>query len=212
MKLLDMLQGIKNIIFDLGGVIYAIDYQATTRAFACMGIKDFEQIYAKVGQSDLFDNFETGMISKAEFIGEIKEYLDPSISDEDIINSWNAMLIDFIPDALECLKSLQGSYRIFLLSNTNEIHIKEIKDRVGEEFYSEFCQLFEKVYLSHDLGLRKPHTEVFTHIINAQSLDPKETLFIDDSPQHIEGASKVGLKVYHLKDGEKISELSTKNL
>ena len=163
MKLLDMLQGIKNIIFDLGGVIYAIDYLATIRAFKDLGIKNSEQIYAKAGQSDLFDALETGRISKAEFLREIKGYLNSSISDDDVINSWNAMLIDFMPDALKCLKALNGDYRIFLLSNTNEIHIKEIKSRVGEVFYSEFCQLFEQV--------------------------------------------QAGLKAYHLKNDERISQL-----
>jgi len=207
MKLLDMLQGIKNIIFDLGGVIYAIDYLATIRAFKDLGIKNFEQIYAKAGQSDLFDALETGRISKAEFIREIKGYLNSSISDDDVITSWNAMLIDFMPDALKCLKALNKDYRIFLLSNTNEIHMKEIKNRVGEVFYSEFCQLFEQVYLSHDIGLRKPHTGVFTYILSERGLDPSETLFIDDSPQHVEGAVKAGLKAYHLKNEERISQL-----
>ena len=202
-----MLQGIKNIIFDLGGVIYAIDYLATIRAFKDLGIKNFEQIYAKAGQSDLFDALETGRISKAEFLREIKGYLNSSISDDDVINSWNAMLIDFMPDALKCLKALNGDYRIFLLSNTNEIHIKEIKSRVGEVFYSEFCQLFEQVYLSHDLGLRKPHREVFTYILSEKGLNPSETLFIDDSPQHLDGAVQAGLKAYHLKNDERISQL-----
>jgi len=207
MKLLDMLQGIKNIIFDLGGVIYAIDYQATIKAFEGLGIKNFEQIYAKAGQSNLFDALETGKISKTEFLSEIKSYLNSSISDDDIINAWNAMLLDFMPDALMCLKDVSGDYRIFLLSNTNEIHIKEIRSRVGEVFYTEFCQLFEEVYLSHDLGLRKPHTDVFRHIISVKDLNPSETLFIDDSPQHVEGAVQAGLKAYHLKNDERISQL-----
>ena len=198
-----MLQGIKNIIFDLGGVIYAIDYQATIKAFEGLGIKNFEQIYAKAGQSNLFDDLETGRISKPEFLNEMRGYLNPSISDDEIINSWNAMLIDFMPDALRCLKALSGDYRIFLLSNTNEIHIKGIKNSVGEVFYYEFCQLFEQVYLSHNLGFRKPNTEVFTHILNEKGLDPSVTLFIDDSPQHVEGAVQAGLKAYHLKNDER---------
>ena len=207
MKLLDMLQGIKNIIFDLGGVIYAIDYLATIRAFKDLGIKNFEQIYAKAGQSDLFDDLETGKISKVEFFEGINKFLPNPLSPTQITDAWNAMLIDFMPDALKCLKALNKDYRIFLLSNTNEIHMKEIKDRVGEVFYSEFCQLFEQVYLSHDIGLRKPHTGVFTYILSERGLDPSETLFIDDSPQHVEGAVKAGLKAYHLKNEERISQL-----
>jgi putative hydrolase of the HAD superfamily len=202
-----MLRGIKNIIFDLGGVIYAIDYQATIRAFEALGIKDFEEVYAKVGQSDLFDRLEIGKISKDVFFQEIKRLIASDISNQDITDAWNAMLMGFMPDALDCLSKLNGDYRIFLLSNTNEIHIQDIKSRVGEVFYSDFCQLFEQVYLSHDLGLRKPHTEVFKYILDEQGLEPNETLFIDDSPQHIDGARKVGIKAYHLKDDEPISSV-----
>jgi len=202
-----MLKGIKNIIFDLGGIIYAINYQTTIRAFESLGINDFEDVYAKAGQSDLFDKLETGKISKQEFFEEINKFLPVSISNTQITDAWNAMLIDFMPDAIECLKCLKGDYRIFLLSNTNQIHIEEIKKRSGEEFYTTFCGLFEQVYLSHEIGLRKPHTEVFEHILNEKTLVANETLFIDDSPQHVIGAKMAGLKAHHLKDNERIAHL-----
>ncbi len=202
-----MLEGIKNIIFDLGGVIYAVDYHKTIQAFEALGIEDFEGVYAKAGQSDLFDNLETGKISKTAFFDGIKQLSGSEISEAEITHARNAMLLDFMSDALECLKRLKGQYRIFLLSNTNEIHIQEIENRVGEVAFTDFCALFEQVYLSHDLGLRKPHTEVFTHIVKEQALDSTETLFIDDSIQHVQGALKAGLKVHHLKDGERIIQL-----
>jgi len=202
-----MLQGIKNIIFDLGGVIYAIDYHKTIQAFEALGVEDFEGVYAKAGQSDLFDNLETGKISRTAFFDGIKQLSGSEISEAEITHAWNAMLLDFMSDALECLKRLKGQYRIFLLSNTNEIHIQEIENRVGEVAFTDFCALFEQVYLSHDLGLRKPHTEVFTHIVKEQGLDSTETLFIDDSIQHVQGALKAGLKAHHLKDGECIAQL-----
>ena len=94
-----------------------------------------------------------------------------------------------------------------MLSNTNEIHIQEIESRVGAEVFSDFCALFEKVYLSHELGLRKPHPEGFTHIIEEQGLAASETLFIDDSIQHVEGAIKAGLRAYHLTDDQTIDQL-----
>mgnify|MGYP003387394883 CR=1 FL=1 len=202
-----MLQGIKNIIFDLGGVIYAINYQATIDAFESLGISDFKEIYAKAGQSELFDDLETGKIDKSQFFEEIKKHLPKTITDTQITEAWNAMLLNFMDDAIHCLEELQSDYRIFLLSNTNIFHIEEIKSRVGNSYFSKFSSLFEKVYLSHELGLRKPHTAVFTHIAEEQALQPKETLFIDDSPQHVEGAIKAGLNAYHLKDGEKIADL-----
>jgi putative hydrolase of the HAD superfamily len=202
-----MLKGIINIIFDLGGVIYAINYKTTIKAFESLGINDFEAVYAKSGQSDLFDNLETGKISKAEFFEGINKFLPNTLSPIQITDAWNAMLIGFMPDAISKLQELGKSHRIFLLSNTNIFHIEEIQNRVGMASFVEFCELFEKVYLSHDLGLRKPNTDVFTHIVDEQGLGVSETLFIDDSPQHVAGALKAGLKAYHLKDGEKISQL-----
>ena len=202
-----MLQGVKNIIFDLGGVIYAIDYHKTIDAFVQLGIDDFEGLYAKAGQSALFDDLETGKISIPDFVDRIQELLSENVTQEQVVTAWNSMLLDFMPDALACVKQLSQDYRLFLLSNTNEMHIAEIKHRAGEDAFESFSQSFEKLYLSHDLGLRKPHAKVFTHILNEQGLRAEETLFIDDSIQHIEGAQKVGLKVHHLKDAERISQL-----
>ncbi len=202
-----MLKGIKNIIFDLGGVIYAINYQSTIQAFESLGINDFAQVYAKAGQSDLFDDLETGKITKTDFFEGINEFLPNSLENIQIADAWNAMLIGFMPDALVKLKELSATHRIFLLSNTNIFHIEEIVAREGKATFDHFCALFEKVYLSHEIGLRKPHTEVFTHIVDEQCLVASETLFIDDSPQHVAGALKAGLKAYHLQDGEKISAL-----
>lgn len=202
-----MLQGVKNIIFDLGGVIYAIDYHKTIDAFVQLGIDDFEGLYAKAGQSALFDDLETGKISIPDFVDRIQELLSEKVTQEQVVTAWNSMLLDFMPDALACVKQLSQDYRLFLLSNTNEMHIAEIKHRAGEDAFESFSQCFEKLYLSHDLGLRKPHAEVFTHILSEQGLRAEETLFIDDSIQHIEGAQKVGLKVHHLRDDERISQL-----
>ena len=202
-----MLEGIKSVIFDLGGVIYGVDYHKTINAFKAIGIDRFEEVYAKAGQSDLFNDLEEGKISRAVFVERIKTLSGQDMISSQIFIAWNSMLLGFMPDALTCLKRLSGSYRLFLLSNTNEIHIQEIESRVGAEVFSDFCALFEKVYLSHELGVRKPHPEVFTHIIEEQGLAASETLFIDDSFQHVEGAIKAGLRAYHLRDDQTIDQL-----
>ena len=191
----------------MGGVIYDVNYHKTINAFKALGIGRFEEVYAKAGQSDLFNDLEVGKISRAVFVKRIKTLSGQDMTSSQIVNAWNGMLLGFMPDALSCLKRLSGSYRLFLLSNTNEIHIQEIENRVGAAFFSDFCALFEKVYLSHELGLRKPHPEVFTYILEEQHLLGKETLFIDDSIQHVQGAIKAGLNAYHLKDGERINQL-----
>ena len=202
-----MYEGIKSVIFDLGGVIYDVDYHKTINAFKALGMDRFEEIYAKAGQSDLFNDLEEGKISRAVFVERIKNLSRHDMTSSQIFNAWNAMLLGFMPDALACLRRLRSTYRIFLLSNTNEIHIQEIENRVGKAFFSDFCSLFENVYLSHELGLRKPHPEVFKHILNEQGLKANETFFIDDSIQHVEGAIKAGLYAHHLKDDQKIDQL-----
>jgi len=202
-----MYEGIKSVIFDLGGVIYDVDYHKTINAFKALGMDRFEEIYAKAGQSDLFNDLEEGKISRAVFVERIKNLSRHDMTSSQIFNAWNGMLLGFMPDALACLKRLRSTYRIFLLSNTNEIHIQEIEKRVGTAFFSDFYSLFEKVYLSHELGLRKPHTDVFNYILKEKGLKANETLFIDDSIHHVEGAIKAGLQAYHLTDEQTIDQL-----
>ncbi len=206
-----MLQGVKNIIFDLGGVIYNIDYQRTIKAFKALGIEGFEKVYAKAGQSDLFDDLETGTIQRDQFYKGIQGFLGQHITSQKIDEAWNAMLLYFMPEALTCILRLGKNYRLFLLSNTNCIHIEAIKNQYGESYFEEFCKGFEQVYLSHEIGLRKPNTKAFTYILNQNHLQAAETLFVDDSPQHVAGAIKAGLKGYHLKDDEKIEEIFAPN-
>ncbi len=200
-----MHRGIKNIIFDLGGVIYAIDYHKTIIAFKNLGIKNFDQLFAKAGQQNLFDDLETGVISKSEFFAEINLLVQDSLTDQQITEAWNAMLLQFIPEALACLDEISSDYRLFLLSNTNEIHIEFILHQVGPKNFKSFCARFEKVYLSHEIGKRKPNTEVFDYIIKEKDLKKSETLFIDDSIQHVQGGIKAGLESYHLDQGASIS-------
>ena len=202
-----MYEGIKSVIFDLGGVIYDVDYHKTINAFKALGMVRFEDVYAKAGQSDLFNDLEEGKISRAVFVERIKNLSGHDLTSSQIFNAWNVMLLGFMPDALVCLKRLRSTYRIFLLSNTNEIHIQEIEKRVGTAFFSDFCSLFEKVYLSHELGLRKPHTDVFNYILEEKGLKANETLFIDDSIQHVEGAINAGLQAHHLTDDQTIDQL-----
>ena len=122
-------------------------------------------------------------------------------------DAWNSMLLDLPESRLDLLRSLNSNYKLFLLSNTNAIHINSISNTLGEKQWKSFCNLFDKMYLSHEIGVRKPNIEAFQFILKQQKLNPNEVLFIDDSPQHIEGAKKLGIICYHLKDGEDITTL-----
>ena len=194
---------IKNIIFDLGGVILNIDYNLTSRAFKSVGIKNFDEVYSQASQSDLFDKFEIGKISAAEFRNKIREICKSDISDADIDKAWNAMLLDLPAYRIEILKNAAKNYQTFLLSNTNIIHLKEYSNQLNIEYgIKNLDILFDKAYYSHEVGLRKPNADIFEFVIKEQNLKAEETLFIDDSIQHIEGASNLGLKTFFMDRSE----------
>ncbi|WP_448519453.1 HAD family hydrolase [Rhodoflexus sp.] len=188
-----------NIIFDLGGVILNLDIPRTIRAFSEITGKDFAQWYTQANQKALFDAFEIGKISPEEFRHALRKELGVPLSDAEIDNCWNAMLLDLPAERLQLLKQLKESKRTFLLSNTNAIH-KTAFDQIIENQHSitGLGHLFEQDYYSHLLGMRKPHAEVFHYILETHGLRASETLFIDDSIQHIEGAKKAGLHALHL--------------
>ena len=198
------MKNIDNIIFDLGNVILNIDYQNTIDAFEKIGVMNASSFYSKSYQLNIFSQLETGRISKQDFVLEIQKFA-PKASSTQIINAWNAILQDLPNERIEVLKKIKDKFSIFLLSNTNSIHIEKIIDNLGIKKYKEFYNLFDKVYYSHEIKLRKPNSDIFRLVIKENNLSIKNTLFIDDSIQHIESAKKIGLKTYHL-DGKETME------
>lgn len=196
------------IIFDLGGVILNLDYQITIDAFEKLGIPDPASLFSQKSQTSFFDDFETGQITENTFLQEVKALIPRQVSYEEIINAWNAMLLDFPLNRFEFLAALKSEKRIFLLSNTNKIHMDWFKEYVNKLFGKNvFFELFEVAYLSNEIGLRKPNTEVFDYVISQNNLVPEKTLFIDDSPQHLEGAEKSGIQTIWLQKGEEITDV-----
>lgn len=195
---------IKNIIFDLGGVILNIDYLLTVDAFKKLGIEDFDAIYSQKKQQHFFDEFETGRISAETFRNELRRYIPFPVGEGVIDQAWNAMLLDLPVEKVMLLSDLQkADYRLFLLSNTNEIHIEAYSKIVYATFgFSNFSHLFEKEYYSYELGMRKPDGDIFDFIIKENKLIPSETLFIDDSIQHVEGAIEAGIQAVLYKKGD----------
>lgn len=200
---------IRNIIFDLGGVILNIDYHLTANAFKNLGLENFDSLYTQAQQSGLFDDYETGKISENEFIITLKQKMAIECSENQLINAWNAMLLDFPPERLELIKSLRPNYRIFLLSNTNHTH-QQAFERILEQFIGErtLDNYFEKVYFSHLVGKRKPNSDIFNFVLGENKLVPEETLFIDDSSQHIVGAQKVGIKAVLLENEDVVDVIN----
>jgi putative hydrolase of the HAD superfamily len=197
-----MIQGIKHIILDLGGVILNIDYKLTEQAFIDLGVQNFSQLYSQAQQTNLFDDFEIGKIGTDQFIKAIQNIAGIPLKDEDIVNAWNAMLLDFPLRRLQLLQQLQLHYDMVLLSNTNEIH-EEAFNRIlmEQNGIPNIGVFFDKVYLSHRIGMRKPDTAVYQRILDDTGFDASHTLFIDDSPQHVEGARKAGIQGIYLEKG-----------
>jgi HAD superfamily hydrolase (TIGR01509 family) len=201
------MQGIKHIIFDLGGVLLNIDYQLTEDAFVKLGLSDFAARYTQAQQIDFFSKYETGQITTAEFVATLKTWLPVVVADAQIIEAWNAMLLDFPLRRLQILQQLQLHYDIVLLSNTNELHEIAFNQKLKEVCgYNQLSVFFDRVYYSHRIGKRKPDTQTFEYVIADTGFDPKHTLFIDDSPQHIAGASSIGIQTIWLEKGMSIEE------
>lgn len=197
---LEIPKGIDNIIFDLGGVILNIDYNLTAQAFKDLGAENFDEMYSQQKQFGLFDQLETGQISQQGFINEMLRLLPSETKPKQVIDAWNAMLLDLPKERLKKLEELKNNYSLFLLSNTNSIHFEAFTKIIQKQHnLSSFQPYFEKLYYSHEIGLRKPNKEVFEHILDEQKLKAESTLFVDDSIQHVEGAKKAGLNAVLFK-------------
>jgi len=194
---------IKNIIFDLGGVLLNIDYFLTEQAFIDLGISEFPKLYSQARQTSLFDDLETGRISGAAFKNQLTQIAGVEIETDQFEQAWNAMLLDIPNSHMDFLTDIQSRYRIFLLSNTNAIHYasfqQSLKDTHGIDRLDSF---FEKAYYSHLMGMRKPNRSTFETVLAENNLLAGETLFIDDSVQHVEGAKAAGIVTHHLQRQE----------
>ena len=191
-------ENIDTIIFDFGGVLINIDYHRTIAAFKELGITDFEERYSQANQSSLFNDLEVGKISAQRFINGLLAFLPAGTSPNKVVHAWNAMILDVPKSAVDVLIKLQGKYRIFLLSNTNEIHIPKALNEWSKTTSVDFHDCFEHVYLSHEMGLRKPNEEIFRRVCLEQNIQAENALFIDDSAQHLIGARSAGLNTFHL--------------
>jgi FMN phosphatase YigB (HAD superfamily) len=186
----------KNLIFDFGDVFINLDKNAVENNFKKLGLTHWNE--------DLQANnllFETGKITENQFLTGIQVYL-PNESIENIKEVWNSILKDFPLYRLEFLENIKDNFKIFLLSNTDAIHIQRFRENVGEEFYYRFFNCFKKVYYSYEIKMRKPDTEIFEFVLKAQNLITNETLFIDDRPDNIKTAASLGINVWCLQVGK----------
>lgn len=198
---------IDTIIFDFGDIFINLDKQATIDGLQRLGLSSWNEDLDRLNIS-----FEKGQISRDNFLLGIQKHI-PTATIEDILAAWNAVLLDFPLHRLEFLQLLSQKYRLFLLSNTDAIHIDHFEQREGASFYGDFYQCFEKVYFSYEMGMRKPDAEIYHALIRQHELSPKRTLFVDDKKDNTEAAKALGLHVWNLQVGqEDVIELLDKKI
>lgn len=187
---------INAIIFDFGDVFINLDKKATYEGLKKIGLTEWND---DLNQLNIL--FEKGEISKENFLSGIQKHV-PKATTEEILEAWNAILLDFPLYRLEFLQMLSQKYRLFLLSNTDAIHIDTFEQKNGVSFYSDFYQCFEKVYFSFEMGMRKPDAEIFNHVLNKHDLQAKRTLFVDDKKENTDAALSLGMNVWNLQVGQ----------
>ena len=201
-------KNITSIIFDLGGVLFDIDYKLTQQAFQQLGATtNFDTVYSQQKQAGIFDEFEKGNISPAQFREGLRQWLPEHVTDKQIDKAWNALLIGFPHHKVELLNTLKKKYNLFLLSNTNHIHLPEVINMVDEAHSpGQLGKLFQREYYSCEIKMRKPDRIIYDTVCMENSLNPEYTLFMDDSIQNIEGAKVTGLQTLHCTPSVILSE------
>ena len=198
---------IKNIVFDFGDIFINLD----KKLFA----EELQKIHISQESEEMLpilQQYEMGLVSTDKFLTFFEERL--SVSQDKLKRAWNSILLDFPKERLRFIQNLSESkkYRLFLLSNTNDLHISWIQKNWGMEQYNAFKICFEQFYLSHEINLRKPNNNIYEFVLTMNKLAPKETLFIDDTKENTDAAKALGIHIWNLKPGkEDVLELLTKN-
>ena len=189
---------IKNIIFDFGDIFINLDKQAPLREMSKFG---FDGVTPQL--DTLFKNYEMGMLSSDAFLDKM-QVIFPTASRQQIIMAWNSIILDFPEHRLHFIEDLkkENTFRLFLLSNTNDLHIEKVKSSMGAERFERFKNCFEKFYLSHEMKMRKPDRNIYETVLSENNLKAEDTFFIDDNRENAHSASLLGIRCWNLNVGE----------
>ena len=190
-----------HLLFDFGGVIIDIDYDATPAAMRRLSRAGSTIAFSQAGQAALFDEFETGRLTPAEFRTGLRSAYDLDATDAELDAAWHAMLFGVPAERLALISKLrQQGHQTALLSNTNALHIAEINQRLAAQYGFRYgiADVLDRVFYSQEVGLRKPGEEIFRHALREMNWRAEDVLFIEDSPQHVATARRLGLRVLHL--------------
>jgi putative hydrolase of the HAD superfamily len=192
---------VKNIIFDLGNVLYDIDFEIMYNQFGQLGIPDFQNHYTLNQSDELFFDLEKGFIDEVVFCNRFNQLYNLSLSHDQIIKAWNSLLKGYRKESMDWIKANRQKFPMFLFSNTNQIHFDFFIPQFEREIGGDFEQLFKTPFYSHKMGMRKPDPASFQYILDQEGLIAAETLFIDDNEPNIAAAASVGLQVLYLQPG-----------
>ncbi|MFD1469314.1 HAD family hydrolase [Hymenobacter caeli] len=190
-----------HLLFDFGGVLIDIDYDRTPAAFRRLSRAGSTVAYSQASQAELFDQLETGQLTPAEFRDGLRTAYDLAATDEQIDQAWHALLLDVPAERLALVADLRRQgHQTALLSNTNALHIAEINRRLAAQYglAHGIADCLDRVFYSQEVGLRKPGEAFFRHALREMNWRPEDVLFIEDSPQHVATARRLGLRVLHL--------------
>lgn len=187
---------IDTLIFDFGDVFINLNKEKAYQKLQALGWQDFSE---EMHLQNL--KYEKGLISTAELICFYGQHF-PDVAESELIETWNTIIGDFPKHRFEFIQDLakSGQFKLILLSNTNELHIKHIAEKTP--FFKDFIACFDQVYLSHEIGLRKPDSEIFRFVLKQHNLKAETCLFIDDLSENTESAQELGFKVWNLQPGK----------
>ncbi len=196
------MDNIKNIIFDLGGVIITLDPQEALRRFLEIGVENPHEYLNSYHQKGIFLQLEEGKLSLNEFCDALREQTGKNMTNEDIDYGWLGFLKEIPEYKLDMLEKLREKYNLYLLSNTNPVIMTWAR---SDDFPGKgkiLDDYFDKLYLSCEIGITKPDRAIFEHLIADAAIDPSETLFIDDGKANVEMAKSLGMTIYQPQNGE----------
>jgi putative hydrolase of the HAD superfamily len=196
----------KQLIFDLGNVLYDIDFTKMYKAFDELGVPNFENHFTLNKSDQIFFDLEKGFINQEEFCNGFNALYKLTLSHHQIINAWNSLLVGYRKESIDWVKEHNGQFDTFLYSNTNQIHYDYFIPQFSREIGGNFENLFKTPYYSHKMGQRKPDPASFQFILDKEGLKAEETLFIDDNEPNIIAAASVGLQVLYLKPGMRVEK------
>lgn len=199
--------GIKTLIFDLGGVIYNIDIQKGIDNFKEMGFVDADKYIGHFTHHGMFVEWEKGQLSPEDFRKGIKALSTSPLTDQQIDDAWCSIMLDIPRERIDLLLALRKKYNLLLLSNTNPIHIMISTPKELAKFDLTMDDLFDKCYYSYEMGVVKPHPEIFELLLRDAKVKPEECLFLDDGQKNIDTAHQLGFKTYHVTPGQSLDFL-----